>query len=130
MSRRGRSGGQRRTEHRSCRSLRGPAEPQRRRGSVVAVTGEIDVATSDLLWKEIERAIALSPTLVLDLSETTLVDSTGLSVLVRAHRALGDCGALRVRGAQPVVLKVLDQAGFAQILTIEEVEPGPAERET
>ncbi len=64
----------------------------------------------------------LSPKLVLDLSETALVDSTGLSVLVRAHRALGDRGALRVRGAQPLVLKVLDQAGFAQIMTIEGIE--------
>ena len=48
----------------------------------VAVSGEIDIATSSRLWLAIDGALGTCRRIVLDLTETTLIDSTGLTVLV------------------------------------------------
>ena len=61
----------------------------------VVVRGEIDVATCGRLWPVIEQAISLGPRLVLDLAETTYIDSCGLALIVRAHRRARPTDAAR-----------------------------------
>jgi anti-sigma B factor antagonist len=61
----------------------------RRDGSaaVIAVTGELDLASSPALREELERASHDGVELViLDLRQLVFMDSTGLSVVVRAHQ--------------------------------------------
>jgi len=58
------------------------AEP---RGTVVTVSGELDVASSQILEKALARLEGES-TVIVDLRGLTFVDSTGLGVLVRAHQ--------------------------------------------
>jgi len=55
------------------------------RGTVVTVSGELDVASSQLLERELAKLqeVAL---VVVDLRGLTFIDSTGLGVLVRAHQ--------------------------------------------
>ncbi|MEO7555177.1 MAG: STAS domain-containing protein [Acidimicrobiales bacterium] len=87
---------------------------------VVSVSGELDIATADQLWQAIETATQRSRRLVIDLSRTTFIDSTGLSVLVRAHRRLGGAPeALTLRGPSALARKVLDISGISQMVTIE-----------
>lgn len=62
--------------------------------TVLAVQGELDLATVKLLRSEVEQVLAESPArLYLDLSPTTFIDSTGCRELVRAAK---DAGAASV----------------------------------
>ena len=55
--------------------------------AVVAVEGELDLFTAPHLREEVRDAIKKDgPTLVLDLSELSFMDSSGLSVLIEAWR--------------------------------------------
>jgi len=63
--------------------------------------------------------------LVVDLSATRFIDSSGLNVFVRAYRQLGRCReALVLRGATPMASTLLRITGLDQILTIESGFPG------
>ena len=54
---------------------------------VMRVTGEVDVVTSASLRRELALHMgSRHPTLVVDLTSVTFLDSTGLGVLVRAAR--------------------------------------------
>jgi anti-sigma B factor antagonist len=60
---------------------------------VVVVTGEIDMATAPMLGRELTSAIESGDgPVVLDLTEVTFFDSSGLRVAIVAHRDLGDRG--------------------------------------
>jgi anti-anti-sigma factor len=55
---------------------------------VVAVRGEVDMATAPRLRAALERAAAEASEVRVDLREVQFMDSTGLSALVAAHQAL------------------------------------------
>ncbi len=55
--------------------------------TVIAVSGELDLASSPALQEELDRVASSDAQLVIiDLRELEFMDSTGLSVLVRAHQ--------------------------------------------
>ena len=57
------------------------------------VRGELDIATSPRLAEAVTGVLGAGPTaLVLDLSETTFLDSSGARQLVRAARAADEAG--------------------------------------
>ena len=63
--------------------------------AVVRVHGELDYSTSDRLSEAIEGTQSVAPRpVVIDFSECRYIDSTVLTVLIRANKTLGD--ALRV----------------------------------
>ena len=65
------------------------------RGTVIAVSGELDLATSGALEQELERVeSADAALLILDLGKLEFVDSTRLSLVVTAHQR-ATTGALR-----------------------------------
>lgn len=53
--------------------------------TVVAVSGELDVASAQVLERELAKLEAVTA-VVVDLRGLTFIDSTGLGVLVRAHQ--------------------------------------------
>ncbi len=55
------------------------------RAAVLTLFGELDLASSPALEQELER-VAGARLIVVDLRELEFLDSTGLSVFVRAHR--------------------------------------------
>ncbi len=57
----------------------------RGRTVVLELFGELDIASSTTLEAELERNRE-APTVVVDLRRLEFIDSTGLGVLVRAHR--------------------------------------------
>lgn len=101
------------------------------RAAIIVVSGELDLASSPALESELEQVERSdSELLVLDLRELEFMDSTGLSVIVRAHRRLSDDGRslCLVRGPQQVQ-RLLDLTGVAERLTLantpEEILGGP-----
>jgi anti-sigma B factor antagonist len=87
---------------------------------VIAVTGELDLATSPELEEQLLGALhADADVVILDLRELEFMDSTGLSVLVKAHRAAEE-GARRlylIKGP-PQVQRLLSLTGVGERLTV------------
>src|SRR2546423_11636914 len=78
--------------------------------TVLAVSGEIDIATAPSLREKLHSLLAdTKPRLVIDLDDVGFLDSTALGVLVGAlKRARTDDGVVRIACAQPRVLKVFE----------------------
>jgi anti-sigma B factor antagonist len=89
---------------------------------VVAVRGEIDIVTAPKLQDALLSSFnASSPRGVVDLSEVTFLDSTGLSVLVTAQKQCRDFGGgLELVITSDAVLRVFEITGLAQHFDIVE----------
>jgi anti-sigma B factor antagonist len=89
--------------------------------AIVSVRGEVDLYTVPQLSETLDAAIAETPAeLVIDLSDVTFMDSTGLSLLVQTHKRLKPISAsVVVRGARDQVLKVLDLTKVTKVLDVE-----------
>jgi anti-anti-sigma factor len=91
---------------------------------VVTVRGEVDLATADRLWTELEPLLSAEAVVVLDGTEITFLDSSGLRVLLQAgNRAAADGAAFRLVAPQPAVQRVLELAGTAEYLQTRESVP-------
>ena len=92
----------------------------------VVARGELDVATADQLARTLEPVIEGGATLVvLDLSDVTFLDSSGLRTIVRGATALEDQGGrLVVDGASPAVSRVLEVTGLLERLRGEDRSAG------
>jgi anti-sigma B factor antagonist len=90
------------------------------RATVIAVSGELDLASSPALQEELNRfASSESELLIIDLRELEFMDSTGLSVLVRAHQRAEEHGRqlAMVKGPQQVQ-RLLSLTGVGDRLTL------------
>ena len=89
---------------------------------LLRVSGELDLASSPALEQELDRAVAQSPTLIIiDLRELEFIDSTGLSVLIRAHQRAQEGGhRLGIVNGSRQVRRLLTLTGVAERLTIVE----------
>jgi anti-anti-sigma factor len=98
-------------------------EVRREEGAtVLAVAGELDLATTPALEEQLELISAGSNSaepLVLDLSELDFMDSTGLSVLVKAHQRAQDAGRRFgvIRGRRQVQ-RLLSLTGVAERMPV------------
>lgn len=100
--------------------------------TIVWVRGEIDMATAPALLRELAEAVrAQQCRVIVDLTDVTFMDSTGLSALVLARRrAVASGGEVRLVGASGMLRKVLRITGLDEIFpvhsTIEEsIDSGP-----
>jgi anti-anti-sigma factor len=87
---------------------------------VIAVSGELDLATSPTLEESLERVFeSRAPVVVLDLRELDFMDSTGLSVLIRAHQTAENAERrlLLVKGP-PQVQRLLSLTGVRERLAV------------
>jgi anti-anti-sigma factor len=85
----------------------------------ITLEGELDLATAHELWAAVEQAVVAKSRLVIDLSEVTFIDSSGLGVLIRVHQLLGGAGALVVRSPKPQARRLLQAAGVETLLTVD-----------
>jgi anti-sigma B factor antagonist len=95
------------------------------RTSVVAIEGELDLARAPTLkWALIDALEAGRNQLVVDLSPTTFMDSTGLGVLVGVNRSLTAEARLGIVCPRANLLKIFELSGmdgaFAIFPTLEE----------
>jgi anti-sigma B factor antagonist len=88
---------------------------------VVVATGEIDMATAPMLGRELTAAIESEDgAVVLDLSDVTFFDSSGLRVAIVAHRDLGeqDRRLAVVCAPEGHVRRTFALAGLADVLEL------------
>ena len=101
--------------------------------TVLAVSGEIDIATAPSLREKLHSLLANQKLrLVIDLDDVGFLDSTALGVLVGAlKRARTDDGEVRIACAQPRVLKVFEitrlDSAFDLFDSVEEAVRGARE---
>ncbi|MEE1783810.1 STAS domain-containing protein [Streptomyces sp. SP17BM10] len=83
----------------------------------VRARGEIDLDTAPRLLRELERALAEHHVVVLDLSQVTFMDCSGLGALVQA-RNQADRGGRRLvlRGVSRPVARILRLTGLTRRL--------------
>jgi anti-sigma B factor antagonist len=92
---------------RAFRLVENDVQPECRR---VDVEGELDLAVADQLREALERAPGH---VLVGLEGCEFIDSTGIAVIVQAHRALGEKGRrLAVFGPSDQVLRVLTMTGL------------------
>lgn len=86
---------------------------------VVTLRGEIDHDVQDVLSEALRtEGGAVPPRIVADLAGVTFMDSSGINVFVAAHQQVGSAdGWVRIAGAQPSVLRVLQLVGVDTLIT-------------
>ena len=91
-------------------------------GVVLALAGELDVFSAPELAEQLDALAAdACPRILLDLSRLSFVDSSGVSVLVKArHEAEANGRRLILRGATEQVHQVFSVLGLADWLATED----------
>jgi anti-sigma B factor antagonist len=87
----------------------------------MSVSGEIDLYTAPRLHAELTTALAGDGPvrLVVDLSGVGFCDSTGMNVLLAAHRrAQENGGDLELSSPRPAVRKILQVTGLETVFTV------------
>jgi len=89
---------------------------------IVAVIGEVDLATAPRLSTALDEVTATLPRSVeVDLSGTSFFACAGLSAVMRAQHRLAESGAaLVVRGAVGAVRRVFTATGLHGLLALDE----------
>ena len=84
----------------------------------IAVEGRLDTLTAPELEAELKASLDGITSLDIDLSKLDYISSTGLRVLVGAHKAMARQGKLAIRGANELVMEVFEVTGLADILPL------------
>jgi anti-sigma B factor antagonist len=81
----------------------------------VAVIGELDMAVADRLSALLRRVATDVPQVLVSLEKCEFIDSTGIAVVVRAHREADESGGrLAIYGASAQVRRVLEVTGLTR----------------
>ena len=90
--------------------------------AVVDVAGELDIATAPELVAALSDAQGRgADRIVVNLLDTTFIDSSGLTTLFRAHKAHPEGGFSLVCAPDNLeVRRVMDLMGFTDVFTIHE----------
>jgi anti-sigma B factor antagonist len=89
--------------------------------TVLALAGEIDLYTAPRLQAELTSALAASKSaqIVVDMSAVDFCDSTGMNVLLAAHRLASEKGGdLTLAAPRPPVRKILEVTWLQSVFTI------------
>lgn len=92
------------------------------RAVTVRVAGEVDHHGAREIMAGLDREISsrLPARLTLDLGGVTFMDSSGIAVLLRAKRRMGELGgAVRAKNIPPQARRVLDAAGVGRVIPLE-----------
>jgi anti-anti-sigma factor len=86
--------------------------PEQGDALVVALAGEFDLASAQLVDEELARAQDSYPVVILDLSRVTFMDSTGLQVVLSVDERMRESGStLRVVPGGPQVQRLFELTG-------------------
>ena len=88
--------------------------------TVISVAGEIDLYTAPKLQAELAAALTADPArLIVDMSGVDFCDSTGINVLLAAHRHARERGGeLQLAGPGSATRKVLQVTGLESVFTV------------
>jgi len=96
--------------------------------ALVAVVGEVDLATAHELHDRLLQVLRAHAPAVLDvdLAGVSFLDCTGISALVAVRHAAVDAGRqMRVTHPQPIVRRVLEVTGLLGVFTAPIDQPQP-----
>jgi anti-sigma B factor antagonist len=87
---------------------------------VVRARGEVDIYTGPSLRDVLRDAMATGPTkMVIDMTDVSFIDSSGLSVIIGAHKRAEDTGIeLVLQGPTARVLRLLELTGLNRVLNV------------
>jgi anti-sigma B factor antagonist len=91
--------------------------------TVLALAGEIDLYTAPRLQSELTRALAAADPaqIVVDMSDVDFCDSTGMNVLLAAHRLASERGGdLVLARPRAAVRKILEVTGLHSVFTVQD----------
>jgi anti-anti-sigma factor len=92
------------------------------RGLRLVLAGEVDLSSVDILVRALAAVPPTTRTVVVDLAQVTLLDSTGIAALLAAYRTAAAAGrTFTVVNARDVVRRALQVTGVLGILS---AEPG------
>ncbi|MEU2228483.1 STAS domain-containing protein [Streptomyces sp. NPDC018347] len=84
---------------------------------VVTLAGEIDHHTGDTLRQALDATGVRRPRIVVDLGQVTFMDSSGINILIAAHRALTEAGGwLRLAAPGESVKRILTLVGVDSVI--------------
>ena len=98
---------------------------QGERTFVLALRGEVDYATAQQFREAVSELLSSGRAglLVVDLSQVSFLDSTGVGTLVVARRICADCGVqMLLRHVNPFIARLFAVLGVSEILGV----PAPA----
>jgi anti-anti-sigma factor len=87
----------------------------------LVLTGEIDVSIAAKLMSHAERLVGSAPkSIVVDLSGTTFLDSSGVGALVSLSNAANAAGIspVRMKPGPPNVMRVLEIVGLQDVFDV------------
>jgi anti-sigma B factor antagonist len=88
---------------------------------VIALAGEIDLYTAPRLQSELTSALSAAEPVrvVVDMSGVEFCDSTGMNVLLAAHRLAAERGGeFALAAPRPAVRKILEVTGLNAVFTV------------
>ncbi|TDD92985.1 anti-sigma factor antagonist [Actinomadura darangshiensis] len=88
--------------------------------TVIAITGDLDIATTPYLRERLNAALRdTGPLVLIDLSGVTFCDASGLALLVGAHRRTKPAGtAVALVAPRPQLERLLHVTGLARIFVV------------
>jgi anti-anti-sigma factor len=94
-------------------------------GTVVSLLGELDMDSAPRLEEVLDELPGEGPPeIVIDLSELSFLDSTGLGTLIRAQKSLMAQGRrLNVRSPRPAQLRVFEVTDLLDFLNVDIAQP-------
>jgi len=90
-----------------------------RRELTVALTGELDHHGAKQVMQELDKRMdrELPRRLSIDMGGVTFMDSSGIAVLLRAHRRMAQLqGSMTVSNVPPQALRVFQAAGLHRVI--------------
>ena len=83
------------------------------------LSGRLDTASSPELQEVLNNSLDGAASLVLDLKELEYISSSGLRVLLSAHKSMSGKEGMIVKNVNETVMEVFEITGFSDILSIE-----------
>jgi stage II sporulation protein AA (anti-sigma F factor antagonist) len=88
---------------------------------VLTLAGEVDRDTGQTLREALDASGTPYPHIVVDLSRVTFMDSTGINILIAAHRSLTEAGGwIRLAAPTEAVLRLLQIVGVDTVIDCRE----------
>jgi anti-sigma B factor antagonist len=85
--------------------------------TVVTIRGEVDISNVETLDSAVAPLLERGTLrLIVDISELEFADSSAIAIWVRWSQAAGE---FRLRGAQPLLVRVIETMGLSETLPIE-----------
>ncbi|MFJ5879143.1 STAS domain-containing protein [Streptomyces sp. NPDC093088] len=84
---------------------------------VVSLSGEIDHSTGDTLRQALAFPDTPRPRVIADMRQVAFMDSSGINILITAHRTLTEAGGwLRLAGTTTAVMRTISIVGLDTVI--------------